>query len=95
MPMLNIPKLDKCINMKKVSFVIDSAGNTGDLHTFRPIAVDYPGKDMRNSITSFMLMNSIKVLVFDYTDCLLTFRYRRCENRYPFAVVVEPYAAMS
>lgn len=81
--------------MKRVAFVIDSAGNTGNLHTFRPMEVEYPGKEMRDSITSFMLMNSIKAMIFDYPDCMVTFRYRRCESRYPFAVVVEPYTVKS
>lgn len=81
--------------MKKVAFVIDSAGNTANLHTFRPMEVEYPGKEMRDSITSFMLMNSITAMIFDYPDCMVKYRYRSCANRYPFSVVVEPNAAKS
>lgn len=79
--------------MKKVSFVIDCAGKTRDLHSLQLKEFSEPSKPIRDSVTSFMLMNSIKVLIFDYPDCMMTFRYRRCDNRFPFAVVVEPYAA--
>lgn len=81
--------------MKKGIFIVDSAGNTRDFHTFRPIVVDYPGKDMRDSLISFMLANSIKVMIFDYPDCELSIRFRACERLYPFVFTIHPYAAKS
>lgn len=77
--------------MKKNVFVIDLSGNTRDLHTLKPVEVTDPIKPLRDSITAFMLMNSIKVIIFDYPDCLVTFRYRKCDKLFPFAVTIDPY----
>lgn len=77
--------------MKKNSFVIDSTGQTRDLHSLQLIVVNDPIKPLRDSVTNFMKLNSVKVIIFDYPDCLVTFRYRKCDNRFPFAVVVDPY----